>query len=331
MLDRAGDTDRDVQLWRNDLAGLADLHVVGYEACVDRRARSADRRAQLVGQGVQVLEVVTVLHATTAGNDDLGSGQLRAVRLGQFFANKAGSASIVHSRNGFNGSRTPFRDNRVEAGGAYGDDFDGSCRLHGGNGVTGVDRALEGVGAFHRNDLGDLVDVQLRGNAWQDVFAVGGSGSQDVAVGSAKLCNQRRDVFRQLVRVGSVVSQQYFAHASYFCCGFSHGASALTGDQYVDVATDFGGGSNGVQGGRGQHLVIVFGDYEDSHDQITFASFFSFSTSSATDLTLIPALRAAGASTLTVLLVEAVETPKASGVSTSRGFFLAFMMFGRDA
>src|SRR5689334_7425283 len=83
--------------------------------------------------------------------------------------------------------------------------------------------------------------------------------------------------------------------------------------------------------GRGQHFIVVFSDYQDSHDQITFASFFSFSTSSATDLTLIPALRAAGASTFTVLLVEAVETPKASGVSTSRGFFLAFMMFGRDA
>ena len=133
------------------------------------------------------------------------------------------------------------------------------------------------------------------------------------------------------MRVSGIVSVQDFAHARNFRSGFNHGASALPCYQDVDVATDFSGGGHGVEGGRGQHLVIVFGDYEDSHDQITFASFFSFSTSSATDLTLIPALRAAGASTLTVLLVEAVETPKASGVSVSRGFFLAFMMFGRDA
>ena len=65
--------------------------------------------------------------------------------------------------------------------------------------------------------------------------------------------------------------------------------------------------------------------------QGTFASFFSFSTSSSTDLTLIPALRAAGASTLRTLTVEVVDTPSASGVRTSSGFFLAFMMFGSEA
>ena len=32
-----------------------------------------------------------------------------------------------------------------------------------------------------------------------------------------------------------------------------------------------------------------------------------------------------------LLVVEAVDTPKASGVTDSSGFFLAFMMFGRDA
>lgn len=170
VLDRAGDTDRDVQLWRNDFAGLADLHVVGYETCVDGRAGSADRSAQLVGQGVQVLEIVTVLHATTAGNDDFGSGQFRTIRLGQLFADKAGSASVVSSGDGFHSSRTAFSGNRVETGGTYGNDFYRSVGLYGGNGVTGVDRALEGVGAFDRDDLGDLVNVQLSGNARQDVF-----------------------------------------------------------------------------------------------------------------------------------------------------------------
>ena len=104
MLDRAGDTDGDVQLWRNDLAGLTDLHVVRYETCVDRSARSANSSAELVGQRVEVFEVVTVLHAATAGNDDLGSGQLRTVGLGQLFADEARSTGVVRSANGFNGS-----------------------------------------------------------------------------------------------------------------------------------------------------------------------------------------------------------------------------------
>ena len=266
MLDRAGDTDGDVQLWRNDLAGLADLHVVGYETCVNGCAGSADRSAQLVGQGVQVFEVVTVLHATPARNDDLGSGQFRTVRLGQLFADEAGSASVVGSGDSFNGSRATFGGNRVETGGTHGDDLDRSIGLHGGDGVTGVDRALEGIGAFYRDDLGDLVNVQLGGNAWQDVFAVGGSGGQDVAVASAKLGDQRCNVFRQLMRISGIVSVQDFAHACDFCSRFSHGASALTSNQHVDVPTDFSGSGHGVQGGRGQYLVVVFSDYQDSHD-----------------------------------------------------------------
>src|SRR5450830_201929 len=143
--------------------------------------------------------------------------------------------------------------------------------------------------------------------------------------------HQRGNILGELMCVGGVVGHQYFRHASDFRGSFSNSTHALACNQHVNVATDLRGGSHGVQGGRSHDLVVVFGDYQDSHDQITFASFFSFSTSSAIDLTLIPALRAAGASTFRVLLVEAVETPKASGVSTSSGFFLAFMMFGRDA
>ncbi|MNW12592.1 hypothetical protein D3C71_2103250 [compost metagenome] len=68
------------------------------------------------------------------------------------------------------------------------------------------------------------------------------------------------------MRVGSVVSYQYFAHASDFRSGFSHGTNTLASDQNVDVATDFGGSSNGVQGGRSHNLVVVLSDYQDSHD-----------------------------------------------------------------
>src|SRR5690606_28133870 len=197
----------------------------------------------------------------TAGNDDFGSGQLRTIGLGQFFTNEAGSAGVVRSSNRFNGSRTTFSRDRIETGGANGDDFDRSVRLNGRDGVTGVDRALEGVSAFDRDDLGDLVNVQLGGNARQDVFAVGSRGSQDVAVASAQFGYQRRNVFRQLVSVGGVVGHQHFCHASDFRSGFSHGASALTGNQHVDVAADFGSSGHGVQRGRGQHFVVVFSDY----------------------------------------------------------------------
>ena len=50
MLDGAGNADRHVQLRRNDLAGLPDLHVVRRVAGIDRRARSAHRSAEFVRQ-----------------------------------------------------------------------------------------------------------------------------------------------------------------------------------------------------------------------------------------------------------------------------------------
>src|SRR5438034_176572 len=48
MLDRAGDAKRDVQLGRDDLAGLSDLIIVGGHACVDCRAGGTDCAAQRV-------------------------------------------------------------------------------------------------------------------------------------------------------------------------------------------------------------------------------------------------------------------------------------------
>ncbi|MDT4795247.1 hypothetical protein FQZ97_278030 [compost metagenome] len=151
-----------------------------------------------------------------------------------------------------------------------------------------------------------------------------------MAVALAQLGDQRRDVFRQLMGVGGVVGYQHLGDTSDLGGGFGSGTYASACDQHVDITTDLLRSGNGVEGGGCQSGVRVFSNNQDSH-QITFASFFSLSTSSATDLTLIPAWRAAGASTFRVFTVEAVETPRASGVTTSSGFFLAFMMFGSDA
>src|SRR5690606_20982358 len=144
-----GDADRDVQLRRDDFAGLTDLHVVRHEAGVNGRARSANGSAQLVGQRVQVLEVVTIAHTTTAGNDDLRCGQLRTIRLGQLFTNEGRLAGISCACHGFNGGRTTFSSGGIKTGGTYGDHLNGSRRLHGSDGITRIDRTLEGIRAFH--------------------------------------------------------------------------------------------------------------------------------------------------------------------------------------
>ena len=70
MLDGAGDADGDVELGGDDLASLADLHVVGDVAGVDGGTGSANTGTELVGQGVEhLLEVVRGLQGTAARNN----------------------------------------------------------------------------------------------------------------------------------------------------------------------------------------------------------------------------------------------------------------------
>ncbi len=111
----------------------------------------------------------------------------------------------MSSRYRFNSGRATLGSHRVEAGGAYGDDLDRSRRLHGGDGITGIDRTSEGVGGNHRYDLGDLVNIQLSSDARQDVLAIGRCRSQNMAMARSQFHDQRCDVFRQLVRVGFVI------------------------------------------------------------------------------------------------------------------------------
>ena len=95
MLDGAGDADGDVEVGRHDLAGLADLVVVGHVAGIDRGARGADGGAELVGDRLDACcEVLADLHAAAAGDDDLGRGQLRPVGLRQLLADEGREARI---------------------------------------------------------------------------------------------------------------------------------------------------------------------------------------------------------------------------------------------
>src|SRR5262245_25406180 len=81
VLDRARDRDGEVQVGGDDLAGLADLPVRRDHAGVGRRARCAHRRAEQVGELLEHLEVLAVLHAAAARHHDLGVRQLGPIAL----------------------------------------------------------------------------------------------------------------------------------------------------------------------------------------------------------------------------------------------------------
>ncbi|MCY1235039.1 hypothetical protein D9M72_476430 [compost metagenome] len=328
MLDGARDTNRHVQLRRDDLAGLADLPVVGRVAGVHGSARGAERGAQLVGQRIQDLEVLGAAQAAPARDHHARAGQFRTVALGDFAAHEGGQARIGDGGNVFHRGRTALRGHGVKAGGAHGDDLHGVGRLHGGNRVARVDRTLERVGGLHADDVGDLGHVELGGHARRHVLARGGGREQDVAVAGGHGQHLGRDVFRQAVGQLRGVGQQHLGHARGGGGLVGHGARIGAGDQHVHVASDLGGGGDGVQGCALELGVIVFGNNQRRHVQTTFASFLSLSTRAATSATLMPALRAGGSLTFSVFRRGAGSTPSSSGVTVSNCFFLAFMMFG---
>ena len=101
VLDRAGNSDRDIEVRRDDLAGLPDLVVVGHEAGIHRGAGGADRGIQLVRKLLQDPEVVAAAHAAASGNDCSRRCQLRTVGFGDLLALESGEAAVGRSADRF--------------------------------------------------------------------------------------------------------------------------------------------------------------------------------------------------------------------------------------
>ncbi|MNR04342.1 hypothetical protein D3C85_1202900 [compost metagenome] len=250
---------------RDDLARLADLPIVRRVAGIDRGARSAQGGAQLVGQGIQDLEVLGAAQTAATRYHYARARQFRTVALGDFAAHERGQARIGDSGDLFHRTRTALRRDGVKAGRANGDDLDGIGRLHGGDGVAGVDRALEGIGRFHADDVGDLGHVELGRDARGHVLARGGGREQDVAVARRHSQHLGRHVLGQAVSQLRRVGQQHLGHASGLRGLIGHGARVGAGNQHMHIASDLGGGGDGVQGCALELGVIVFGNNQRRH------------------------------------------------------------------
>src|SRR5437660_1538858 len=170
VLDRAGDSHGDVEFRRDDLAGLPDLPVVRHEPRVHRGARSPHRRAQLVGKRLENLEIITGSHAAPARHHHARGRQLGALGLGEGAADDRRQTRIRARLEGFHRARTAACWNRVEPGRPHRDDLDPVLRLHGREGITGIDRAYEGVAAHDRDDVGDLRQVEQRSDARREIL-----------------------------------------------------------------------------------------------------------------------------------------------------------------
>ncbi len=228
MLDRAGDADGDIDFGGDDLAGLADLIVVGDIACVDRRAACADACAELVrqredGRG----ECVGIFQCATARDDDLGRSSVQDVPAWRSLPRRSWTdpASPLPETASI-AAEPPVGFCLGKGGTANGDDLLGIARLHGGNRVARIDRAGEGVSAFDAEDIRDLHDVEQGCNARRDILAVAGGREDKGVVMGGKTSNQRRDIFRKLVGISRVIGDMNLGHASDLGSGLGNCAAA---------------------------------------------------------------------------------------------------------
>lgn len=85
MLDGSTDANGHVKVRCHNLAGLADLHVVGHVAGIHSCARSTNcavLTAKGLGKVVKHLEVLSILKASSSTNNEFGATKIRVVALG---------------------------------------------------------------------------------------------------------------------------------------------------------------------------------------------------------------------------------------------------------
>ena len=111
------------------------------------------------------------------------------------------------------------------------------------------------------------------------------------------------------MRVERIVGHAHFGHACELSGRRRGGADVLAGDQHIDRTAEL---ERGGERARGRVVQLAAGDLgqkKGRHRQITPASSCSLATSSATDLTLTPALRPAGSAVFSTLRRGETSTP----------------------
>ena len=139
-------------------------------------------------------------------------------------------------------------------------------------------------------------------------FPVVVAARHDRFVGAGQGDDQRRNRLGEHVLVGGRIRQQDLLDAVELGRGLGGRPAIMTGDQNVDVGAERLGGGQRLCGRIFQRLIVVLGEKKCRH-QIAPASFLSLSSSSATVLTLTPALRTGGSLVLTTSSRGLVSTP----------------------
>ena len=199
MLDGSGDTHRDIEVRRNDLAGLANLHVIARVPGIHGSARCAHGGAKRIGEPVDQFEVFLAAQGASAGNDPGAGLQIRPPVAG--VAAKFDEPRMGR-KLGFHGAfpnlgRTGGFSRLVRCGSDGGHHRAVRRRLHRENGIAGVDRPLEPIRAFGAHDIAQLSHAKECRDPRHQILAEGGRRAEDVSVIGSQITDLGRGDCRQ--------------------------------------------------------------------------------------------------------------------------------------
>ena len=118
--------------------------------------------------------------------------------------------------------------------------------------------------------------------------------SDDGGIGAGEHHEQRRDRLGEAVLGGGTTGDEHLLDALQRGGGRRGAIGAMPEQQHVDRSAERFGGRQGAGRDVVEVAVLLFGDEQRGHDQITPTSVLSLSTSSATEPTRTPALRPVG-------------------------------------
>ena len=175
--------------------------------------------------------------------------------------------------------------------------------------IAGVDRPLEALRAEHLGDVGKLHHVEQRRRARQHVLGERAGGGEDRVIFAGQRDEQRRQRLGEAMGVGRIVGDPHLGDAVELGRGFRRRADILAGDQHMHRRAELLGGGERARADVGEMAAGDFAKKKRRHAQITPASSRSFETSSATVLTLTPALRPPGSVVFSTLTRGLTSTP----------------------
>src|SRR5699024_4201369 len=180
VLDRTGDTERDVQVRADRLTGLTDLELVRVPPGVDDGAGSTGGTTEGVGQVLDDGEVVGT-HTTAAGDHDGGLGEFGALTLllGHTLDALGALGGLGEGdRAGFLGRGTGggLRNHGVRA---HRDDRNTGLHAGVGDGCATEDAVFGDDVGVDVDDVGEYPRAQLHGGTACDLLVLGCGRDQD--------------------------------------------------------------------------------------------------------------------------------------------------------